>query len=73
MELPFDQICSATSGAIRMVQKEDGIHFCRFTQEQTELEHTPMSISLSRSSIGPQREFACPSAPTVPHWVCAPT
>jgi len=47
MELTFDQICSITSGAIRMVQKEDGIHFCRFTQEQTELEHPYVHFALS--------------------------
>lgn len=46
MKLTFDQICSVTSGAIQMVQKEDGIHFCRFTQEQTQLEHPYVSFAL---------------------------
>ena len=37
MQLDFEQIKSITSGAVRIIQAEDGIRFYRFTQEQHEL------------------------------------
>lgn len=37
MELTFSQIQECTSGAVRIRQEDDGIHFYRFTQEQEDL------------------------------------
>ena len=34
MKLNFDTICAMTSGAARIIEQADGIHFYRFTQEQ---------------------------------------
>lgn len=36
MKLNFDTIRSITAGAVRITEKEDGIHFYRFTQAQEE-------------------------------------
>lgn len=36
MKLDFDTLCALTSGAARITQEADGIHFYRFTQAQEE-------------------------------------
>lgn len=37
MKLCFEQICAVTTGAVRIQQENDGIHFYRFTKEQEEM------------------------------------
>ncbi len=37
MELSYPQIKACTSGAVRIQQESDGVHFYRFTQEQEDL------------------------------------
>ncbi len=37
MQLSLAQISSVTTGAVRILQEEDGIHFYRFTREQEEM------------------------------------
>ena len=37
MKLDFEQIKAITTGAVRIQQEEDGIHFYRFTEEQQNL------------------------------------
>lgn len=37
MNLTYSQIKACTSGAVRVAQEKDGIHFYRFTQEQEDL------------------------------------
>ena len=37
MKLTIEQIRTITTGAVRIIEEPDGIHFCRFTAEQEEM------------------------------------
>ncbi|MBR3837351.1 MAG: SGNH/GDSL hydrolase family protein [Clostridia bacterium] len=59
MKLNISQICEITFGAVRIEEREDGIHFNRFTEEQEELyrNHSDAFYKKSLSSSGMKMHF----------------